>query len=520
MMKKTIILTSISVILLLTSFPTGSKELPKAGSAVWHVPGDFSTIQEAINASDPYDIIHVAAGTYYEHLKIETHNLTIIGENPNNTVVDGNGTGSVIFLTAFNVTITGFTLQNGNYGINMNTANNCTISNNRLTSNEFDGLRLWGSSNNTISHNTMDSNSDHGLKLESLPPHTRARTNTIVGNLLSGNERGMLLSSCENCVLRDNNMTGNVHNFGVLGSSTINFVHDIDLTNVVDGRPIYYLTEQSNLVIEPPTFANLGYLALVNSDNITVRNLNIANNYQGTLFANTTRSSIENANILSNLYGIYFAFSSNNTIRNNLIKPSIERMAGIYMTNSKHNTLAYNEIDSYYQGIQVISYSSNNTIAENSVSNNEYGIYIGVFSSGNLIYHNNFINNIHQAEISPYSYDNVWDASYPLGGNFWSDYSGDDLYGGPNQDEAGSDGIGDTPYIIDMGNQDAYPLMNAYIVTDLNQDGIIDIYDLTIMGEAYGSEPGDAHWRSKCDLNKDGIVDRLDLEIVVDNYGN
>jgi parallel beta-helix repeat protein len=519
MMQKTIILTSISIILLFTCFPMGSNELPIASSATWHVPGDFPTIQAAIDAANPYDTIHVAAGTYYENLEIRTHNLTIIGENPSNTVVDGNGTGSVIFLIAFNVTITGFTVQNGSFGINMNTANNCTVSNNRLTLNEFDGLRLWGSNNNTISDNTMDSNGDHGMKLESFPP-TRTRTNTIIGNLLSGNERGMLLSNCEKCVLRNNQMTGNVHNFGVLGSSPIDFIHDIDLTNVVDGKPIYYLTDQSNLVIEPSAFPNVGYLALVNSDNMTARGLDIADNYQGILLANTTNSRVENANFSYNPYGVYVVFSANNTVKNNLVRPSVERFAGIYMTNSEHNTLAYNEIDSYTQGIQLISYSSNNTIIENSVSNSEYGIHVGISSSDNLIYHNNFIGNTHQATTDAYSYNNVWDNGYPSGGNFWSDYSGDDSHSGPNQNEAGSDGIGDTPYIIDGFNRDDYPLMNTYIVTDLNQDGIVDISDLAIISAAYGSTPGDAHWQSKCDLNKDGIVDRLDLEILVDNYGN
>jgi hypothetical protein len=48
---------------------------------------------------------------------------------------------------------------------------------------------------------------------------------------------------------------------------------------------------------------------------------------------------------------------------------------------------------------------------------------------------------------------NIWDNAYPSGGNYWSDYSGVD---------ANSDGIGDTPYVIDTNNQDPYPLMNPW----------------------------------------------------------
>ena len=63
-----------------------------------------------------------------------------------------------------------------------------------------------------------------------------------------------------------------------------------------------------------------------------------------------------------------------------------------------------------------------------------------------------------------YSYltNNVWDNCYPSGGNFWGDYDGIDLFSGPYQNETGSDGIGDTSYVIDENNVDHYPLMKPY----------------------------------------------------------
>jgi hypothetical protein len=72
---------------------------------------------------------------------------------------------------------------------------------------------------------------------------------------------------------------------------------------------------------------------------------------------------------------------------------------------------------------------------------------------------------------------NVWDDGYPPGGNYWSDYTGVDVKSGPNQDQPSSDGIGDTPYIIDEYNQDNYPLMKPWSPTpvvnatvDINPD--------------------------------------------------
>jgi hypothetical protein len=57
---------------------------------------------------------------------------------------------------------------------------------------------------------------------------------------------------------------------------------------------------------------------------------------------------------------------------------------------------------------------------------------------------------------------NVWDDGYPSGGNYWSDYTGVDIKKGENQDQPGSDGMGDTPYVINANNRDRYPLMNPY----------------------------------------------------------
>jgi parallel beta-helix repeat protein len=99
-------------------------------------------------------------------------------------------------------------------------------------------------------------------------------------------------------------------------------------------------------------------------------------------------------------------------------------------------------------------------ITENVISENELGIYISdTYCTNNLIYHNDFIENTQQASDVA---SNSWDNGYPSGGNYWSDYSGVDVYSGVSQNEPGSDGIGDTPYNVDADTIDHYPLMNCY----------------------------------------------------------
>jgi hypothetical protein len=53
----------------------------------------------------------------------------------------------------------------------------------------------------------------------------------------------------------------------------------------------------------------------------------------------------------------------------------------------------------------------------------------------------------------------TWDDGYPNGGNYWSQYSGIDEKSGAGQNQPGSDGIGDTPYVITATSADPYPLM-------------------------------------------------------------
>lgn len=103
----------------------------------------------------------------------------------------------------------------------------------------------------------------------------------------------------------------------------------------------------------------------------------------------------------------------------------------------------------------------NSSIIGNNIANNYDGISL-YYSLNNAIFHNNFIDNTEQVYIFTSSYANIWDDGYPSDGNYWCDYSGTDLYNGPYQSETRSDGIGDTPYVIDEDNTDRYPLMNPW----------------------------------------------------------
>jgi peptide/nickel transport system substrate-binding protein len=132
---------------------------------------------------------------------------------------------------------------------------------------------------------------------------------------------------------------------------------------------------------------------------------------------------------------------------------------GISLTGRKNVTIKNMNIKNYEYGIDLSSSSNYNSISGNNITNNGCGIELD-YSSNNRVFHNNFINNAQQVYSS--NSVNVWDDGYPSCGNYWSDYTGVDLYSGPYQNETDRDGIGDTQYVIDSNNIDHYPLMNAW----------------------------------------------------------
>jgi len=124
------------------------------------VPDEYSTIQAAINAAHPKETIRVRNGLYYEHLVVNK-TVTLVGENRNNTIIDGNLAGNVINITASSVTFSGFTIQRSgrtwpnNRGVHINSGSNANnVSDNIITDNDY-GLYLDSSSNNNISGNNI-----------------------------------------------------------------------------------------------------------------------------------------------------------------------------------------------------------------------------------------------------------------------------------------------------------------------------------------------------------------------------
>jgi parallel beta-helix repeat protein len=447
----------------------------------------YATIQEAINAPETLNghTIFVEAGTYHESIAVNK-TISLIGENRSTTIIDGGGIGDLFCVTASNVKIIGFTVQGfgtpvewrGGIYINYSSGNN--VSGNILRDNVFLSISLHSSGGNLIGNNIITNNNGGGISLDegsggnTLVGNTildlsmqggytsgiiilNSIGNTLINNTIS-NVRGIGLEITQSggSTLRGNQMSDNLYNFGVWGNYP-DYINDIDDSNIIDGKPIYYWVNKRDRAI--PTDA--GYVAVINSTNITVRDLDLTRNGEGSIiFHHTTSSIIENVTISKTLGAISLRFSGGNTIRGNLLADNGNY--GIELFASDNNVITDNTILNNSEREGVLLWESRyNTIAGNTLKNNHCGTSVEYYSDGNKIYHNNFIDNVKHVDVSGSS-NNVWDDGYPSVGNYWSDYVGVDVKSGLNQDLPESDGIGDTPYIIDADNQDRYPLMRPW----------------------------------------------------------
>jgi parallel beta-helix repeat protein len=333
----------------------------------------------------------------------------------NNIIIDGagytiQGTGvypykGIDLSGRSNVTIENMEIVMFESGISLYSSSNIYISENNITANEGYGIYLYGSSmndicgnniygndycgidfessfNNTVSGNNVTANDEYGIWLR------ESSNNNIAGNNVTNNDLGIVLSYSSNSMLRNNCMANNKGNFGVYGDLPSYFLNDVDASNTVDGKPVYYWINRQDMEVP----LGVGYLALVSCTRITVENLNLTSNREGILLVSTTNSTIIRNNIAGNDFGIDLEWSPNNTISWNNVTANDDY--GIWLRESSNNNIAGNNVTANvvaYGSIYLYE-SSKNTISGNSITNNEYGICLDD-SSNNDVDENNVTNN-------------------------------------------------------------------------------------------------------------------------------
>jgi parallel beta-helix repeat protein len=254
----------------------------------------------------------------------------------------------------------------------------------------------------------------------------------------------------------------------VVVDRSINLTGEYKDSTIIDGgggNGIHVITDYVNITGFTVTNSNYA-LYLQPSSNSTISNNNISGNSYGLHIRESSADNIVSNNTVSynSVNGIYFSKVYNTIIENNIISQSGGN--GIYLLAQSFNiTISENKIFENSRGINHIS-SANCTISSNNISRNNYGIWVSNAVNStitlNNLYSNIFFGMTFTSSNDDTSNENQWDNGYPEGGNYWSDYSGMDLNSTALQNVPPSDGIGDTPYVIDVDSQDNYPKMKGF----------------------------------------------------------
>ena len=149
---------------------SGNQDVPRGSTIVVDATGggDYTHIQWAVDNASKGDTVYVEGGTYYENIVVNK-TITLAGSSQEITIIDGNGNGNVIEITADRVNLTGLYVTNsksGPYaGIIVDNADYCRLENNSCIGNNGHGILLELSNNNSLYNNSCISNGRNGIYL-------------------------------------------------------------------------------------------------------------------------------------------------------------------------------------------------------------------------------------------------------------------------------------------------------------------------------------------------------------------
>jgi parallel beta-helix repeat protein len=357
-----------------------------------------------------------AEGSYISSNTVSNNQIGIHFESCDNSTLKNNNVtvnqdaGVHIAYSSNIVASSNFLAGNTNQGLCLNHSSESTVRENLVTDNGS-GIHLHYSSDNTIVENNITGSSEGGLALY------YSTGNVVNGNNINHNGFGMKLVYSGGNTLRDNHMTSNDYNFEVEAATLSSFVNDIDTSNMVDGRQIYYLVNQKNLVLN--SSSNAGYVAVVNSTDISIKDLTLASNGEGLLCAYTDLVKIENCILINNRRGIRQYSSDFAVVRDNLISGNLaegvsvfeghksevsdnivtENGVGMFFYYLTNSSVVRNDVtDNFERGIQLLG-STYNVLSQNVIDRNgRQGVYM-FNSDNNILSHNQATENL---------FDGIW----------------------------------------------------------------------------------------------------------------
>ncbi len=333
----------------------------------------------------------------------------------------------IYLLNSSSISVTNCSFSNNSYGIYGKNCESITYIDDTFL---FNGKGIAMANSNACSFIRQSTNTNtYGMEL------TECTNFQLKENKIEENDFGVRISKSPHNTLLNNQFNENTYNFDMEGLSASDFYENIDTSNTINGEPIYYLVNKSNLSLTEP----IGYLGMINCTNVTVKNTTISNNGEGLLIIESDDVSIEKSTFHDNLEGSILLSSSDinfskASVYNNLndgilfqsaydvsivgctIYKNGQRGINIYSLGGTDGgfSISENEIRENWLGINIEN-TAGNVIVNNTIENNEKGALRLFRASTNDIGRNNFTTNGYGMDIreSPdnnishnYLYDN------------------------------------------------------------------------------------------------------------------
>jgi len=436
---------------------------------------EYTDLGNAIDAAKNGDTILVSPGNYVAHPTVldpsaSTYyipiSLTIqsTGGAGNTTLTVPSGQEQAIWITTSNVTINGFTVNGGYFGIQASSQNSSTLSNVVLrnlivhpdaSTTNGHGIYLYNVANSAVENDYVGLSSNNGIYLYGGCTNDLVMNNTVNGTVY---QHAIALQDSNYNQVLDNTVTSSANDGIILVGSSYNRITNnnisghkydgITLTRDAGGSTIYY--SDFNYIAEN-TIVSLGYQnGLTAGTGIWLDSESDGN----TVYANTASGSPE--------CGIADYLSSNNFIQANTCfnnheggilvwnVPSPTSSVGnppndiviegnyIYDTPSNaaiilrgaNNTQVSNNVmignytgvaGSSYDGGMMLEAAGNATIWQNTFMNVSQSFSIDGNSTNINIFQNRSINFGENYCFQPATVN--WDAGVNLGGNYWSGFA-------------------------------------------------------------------------------------------------
>jgi parallel beta-helix repeat protein len=335
-------------------------------------PGNYTNIQDAINDASDGDTVYVFDDSSpYKELLVIDKSISLIGEDRDTTIIDGDYKDTVVNIQADSVLVSGFTIIE------------CKKQNNW----QDNVIDIIGRENVIIRDNIISIGPE--------PWH-----NPSVGGIyLSGSSNNLIQDN----VIFDNSGAGRTVGIAIFNDSSFNNISNNEVYGYTIGISSYL---GNNVIYSNYIHHNCEGISNHGNSNKILNNIITNNSYEGIGNDNAVNTLISgniinyNGNGGEFHNGIAFVLSSNNQVINNHI--------------SNNNPT----------GILLID-SNNNQIAENHIyNNNKMGIYVD-FGYSNTISRNNLIYHLKNAYFDTgyiFFNRNTWD------GNYYGDYSGGRYY--------------------------------------------------------------------------------------------